>query len=256
MLHVRFRHYIMLMIVLSICIGTVVGFSGGVLSTIVSPDNPKDYVIIIDPGHGGIDGGAVGVNGTTEKDINLAISLKLRDILTGAGYTVVMTRDTDISIHDEDAQTVRQKKVSDLRKRLAMTKLYEKSILISVHQNALGAHRVTGAQVFYSPNNPESKVFAEALQTEFNANLQRDGKDKTVTKAGKNLYLFYNAQNIAVLCECGFLSNADEERTLNTPEYQERVAFAIFSGLVKYLDAKTTVLESVSDGSPADNSVI
>ena len=251
MIRIRFRHYIMLVIILVICVGTAVGF-GGALTTIVAPDDPRDYVIIIDPGHGGMDGGAVGVNGTQEKDVNLAIALKLRDILSVAGYPVVMTRDADVSIHDADAHSVRQKKVSDMRNRLAMTEAYKKSILISVHQNTLNLRGVTGAQVFYSPNNPESKTLAEALQAEFNAGIQRSGRDREIKKAGKNLYLFYNAQNIAVLCECGFLSNAEEERVLGTPEYQERVAYSIFSGVVKFLDAKAAASVSMPDEAPAN----
>jgi len=199
-------------------------------------NNPKDYVIIIDAGHGGIDSGATGVNGTPEKKVNLEIAFRLRDMLLQAGYTVVMTRDTDMSIHDSSAKTVRQQKASDLRNRLAMTKLYSKSILISIHQNIYPSSSVTGAQVFYSPNNPESQIFAQIIQNEFNSYLQLDGRSKVITKAGKNLYLFYNANNIAVLCECGFLSNADEEVMLNDPKHQEKIAFACFTGVVKYFD--------------------
>ena len=237
MKNLKFRHYVILVLVLGLAIGSVIGISGGTLTAMILPDDPKDYVIIIDPGHGGIDGGAVGVSGALEKDINLAIGLRLREILTEAGYTVVMTRDTDISIHDSDAVTVRQKKVSDMRKRLAMTQLYEKSILISIHQNKLGDRKVTGAQVFYSPNNPESEVLAQAIQDEFNRSIQINGRNKEIKKTGKNLYLFYNAKNIAILNECGFMSNPSEEALLGDPVYQEKIAFTIFSGLINYFSA-------------------
>lgn len=191
-------------------------------------------VIIIDPGHGGVDGGAVGIGGTIEKNVNLDIALKLRDVLTDAGFTVIMTRDTDISIHNSSADTIREKKVSDLKNRLEMTRLYPNSILISIHQNTLDDHSVTGAQVFFSPNNPQSKILAQFLQDEFNSNIQN--KNKEIKSAGKNLYLFYYAENTAVLAECGFLSNSTEEALLNTDEYQNKIVYSIYSGLMKYLE--------------------
>lgn len=190
-------------------------------------------IIIIDPGHGGVDGGAVGVDGTVEKDINLKIALRLRDVLTNAGFTVIMTRDTDISIHSSSANTIREKKVSDLKNRLAMTELYPDSILISIHQNTLDNHSVTGAQVFYSPNDPGSAVLAQYVQDEFNKNIQT--KNKEIKPAGKNLYLFYNADNTAILAECGFLSNSGEEALLNTSEHQDKIVYSIYSGLLRYL---------------------
>ncbi|MBQ6797361.1 MAG: N-acetylmuramoyl-L-alanine amidase [Clostridia bacterium] len=194
-------------------------------------------IIIIDPGHGGVDGGAVGVGGTVEKDINLQIALRLRDVLSQAGFTVIMTRDTDISIHSSGADTIREKKVSDLKNRLAMTELYPDSILVSIHQNTLDNHLVTGAQVFFSPNDPESQVLAQYIQNEFNSNIQ--SKDKEIKSAGKNLFLFYYAENTAILAECGFLSNSEEEALLNTQQHQDKIVYSIYSGLMKYLADKS-----------------
>ncbi len=191
-------------------------------------------VIIIDAGHGGIDGGAVGVSGTVEKDVNLQIALKLRNKLTVLGFKVIMTRDTDISIHDPDAATVRQKKASDLKNRLNLTKLYPNSILVSIHQNIIDIPSVRGAQVFYSPNNESSRVLATYLQDHLNAQMKA-GKARTITEAGSNLYLFYNAQNTAVLIECGFLSNSEEESLLCSDEYQEMLALTISTAILTYL---------------------
>ncbi len=191
-------------------------------------------VIIIDPGHGGIDGGAVGASGTVEKDINLQIALKLKSKLTVLGYKVIMTRETDISIHDADASTVRQKKASDLKNRLNFTKIYPDSLLISIHQNIIDIPSVRGAQVFYSPNNESSKVLAEKLQDMLNSEMP-SGKPRTISKAGSNLYLFYNAQNTAVLIECGFLSNKEEEELLCSEEYQNALAITICKGILSYL---------------------
>lgn len=200
----------------------------------------NDPVIIIDPGHGGVDGGAVGVNGTVEKRINLEISLQLRDVLSAAGYNVIMTRDTDRSIHDSDAATISQMKVSDLHNRLAMTKMYDDSLLVSIHQNTLHDPSVTGAQVFYSPNNEQSAVLAQCIQDQFNQYLQL-ADSREIKKAGKNLYLFYNAQNAAVLAECGFLSNSREEELLCSQEYQKKIVFSLYCGISDFLNNREDV---------------
>ena len=142
-IHIRPRHWFLIFTVFAL-VGAI-GFNGGVLS-VSAPDSftfaeNSDRVIIIDPGHGGFDGGAVGVNGTVEKDINLAISLKLRDMLTDAGFSVVMTRDTDRALNDSDDTTIRRRKISDMRNRLNLTKLYPGSVLISIHQNKLAGQQ-------------------------------------------------------------------------------------------------------------------
>ncbi len=192
-------------------------------------------VIIIDPGHGGVDGGAVGVNGTVEKRINLEIALRLRDVFAQAGYTVLMTRDSDVSIHDSDADSIREMKVSDLRNRLKLTEMYPDSLLISIHQNTLGDGSVTGAQVFYSPNHPDSKLLAQCIQDSFNNGIQLAG-DREIKQAGKNLYLFYNAKNTAVLAECGFLSNSSEEAMLCDPAHQDDIVYCIYRGTLEFLE--------------------
>ena len=204
----------------------------GVKTTTAQQDNSR--VIIVDAGHGGFDGGAVGIHGTVEKEINLDIALKLRDMLEEAGYTVVMTRETDTATNDNDNTSTRSKKVSDMRNRLNLTKVYPGSTLVSIHQNKLeGSSSVRGAQIFYSPNRESSKRLAESIQQQCNQNLQAQ-KPREVVKTGKNLYLFYHAQNTAVLCECGFLSNPEEEALLNTDEYQTKVAYTIYRGILLY----------------------
>ena len=237
-IHIRARHWFLLFTVIALAASLL--FSGE--KRIVSAHEQGiqteagDRVILIDPGHGGFDGGAVGANGTVEKDVNLAISLKLRDMLIDAGFRVVMTRDSDCALNDTGESTIRRRKISDMHARLNLTKLYPGSVLISIHQNKLsGDSRVHGAQIFYSPNEPSAKVLAESIQGEFNSRIQPE-KPRQVVKTGKNLYLFYHAQNTAVLCECGFLSNPDEEALLATEEYQYKVAYCIYSGLLKWYD--------------------
>ena len=235
-IHIRARHIFLVFTASVLALSFVLARGNYALSAsgnVALPDN-GGRVLLIDPGHGGFDGGAVGVNGTIEKDVNLSISLKLRDILTDAGFTVVMTRDTDCALNDSEDTTIRRRKISEMRNRLNLTKLYPDSVLVSVHQNKLTeSSRVRGAQIFYSPNQPDSKVLAGYIQDEFNGCIQPDKPRETV-KTGKNLYLFYHEQNVAVLCECGFLSNPDEEALLCTEAYQYKVAYCIFRGIMKW----------------------
>jgi len=232
---IRIRKEYLFAIALALVVLLIIVFSQGDTRQVTSAALSEQPVIIIDPGHGGVDGGAVGVNGTVEKRINLEIALRLRDVFAQAGYTVIMTRDTDISIHDSTADTIREMKVSDLRNRLKLTEMYPDSLLISIHQNTLGDSSVTGAQVFYSPNNPESQLFAQSIQDCFNGGIQLSG-DRQIKSAGDNLYLFYKAKNVAVLAECGFLSNSTEEAMLCDPEHQDDIVYCIYRGTLEYLN--------------------
>lgn len=189
--------------------------------------------VIVDPGHGGVDGGAVGAGGEIEKNINLSISLMLKELLEKNGYTVIMTRDTDISIHNEDAKTIRKQKNSDLHNRLNIINSNQNALFVSVHQNIINDSSVKGAQMFYSPNNACSKLLAQSLQDSFKTNLQPENK-KTVKEAGKNLFLLYNAKVPAVLAECGFLSNPGEAKNLTDSNYQRQVAETIYKGIENY----------------------
>ena len=191
-------------------------------------------VIIIDPGHGGVDGGAVGAQGILEKDINLEISFILRDLFVLNGFEVVMTREEDISIHDPDARTIRQKKRSDLHNRLALTERYSENIFISIHQNKFGDPAQRGTQVFYGPNHPGSELLALTLQRNVTTMMQPENR-REHKRGNDNLFLIYNARSPAVLVECGFLSNPEDTRNLSDPEYQARFAFAIFVSVVEYL---------------------
>lgn len=206
-----------------------------VASVSTAPQKPVRE-IVIDPGHGGMDGGATGVGGIIEKDINLSISLKLRDILTANGFHVVMTRDKDESIHDKkvDEQDVLSQKKADMRNRLKIIQKNPDSLTVSIHQNQFGQSQYSGAQMFYGPNNPQSEILAKSLQQAFVTNLQKDNT-REIKKAQKDLFLLYYANTPAVLVECGFLSNPTEAANLADEEYQSKVAFTIFCGISKYL---------------------
>ena len=191
--------------------------------------------IVIDPGHGGIDGGAVGANGIVEKDLNLDISLTVRDMLKVCGYNIVMTRTDDRSIHDSSAKSIHSQKVSDLHNRFDIIKSNPGAITVSIHQNIFTQSQYSGAQIFYSKNNPESKELADTLQKNFKDILQPDN-ERVPQVAGKNLYLLWNSQNPTILIECGFLSNPAEAQKLNTKAYRNKVAYTIVCGILNYVD--------------------
>ncbi len=215
---------------------------GGLLSTSFIDDTAvqadvqaqtKKKTIVIDAGHGGEDSGAV-ANGILEKDINLSISLKLRDMLEACGYNVVMTRDTDKSIYDSTAGTTREKKVSDLKNRTDIINGSEDNILVSIHQNKFEQSQYYGTQMFYSVNSPESEHLAEELRRSVTSMLQPDNK-RELKPSTDSIYILKKAEVPAVIVECGFLSNPQEAQKLASEEYQQQMAFAIFCGITGYL---------------------
>lgn len=191
-------------------------------------------VVVIDAGHGGEDSGAV-ANGILEKDINLSIALKLRDMLTAAGYTVVMTRDTDVSIYDSAASTVHEKKVSDMKNRAAIINGSGQNILISIHQNKFEQSKYSGTQMFYSGNNPKSAELAECLRRSVTGLLQPDNKRELKQDDG-SIYILKQASVPAVIVECGFISNEAEAAKLKTDKYQTEMAFAVMCGFLDYMN--------------------
>lgn len=191
--------------------------------------------VVIDAGHGGEDGGAVSINGTAEKDINLSIALKLRSLLLLNGFNVIMTRDSDVSIHDEDKNegTIRQKKVSDINNRIKILNENPDAILISIHQNKFSDASANGAQVFYVKNE-ESKRLAKIMQARLISDLEQKG-NREAKEIYNTIKLMNSIRNTGVLVECGFISNPNEEQKLLDGEYQGRIAFSIFSSLYEYL---------------------
>ena len=199
----------------------------------IAADEP---VIIIDAGHGGEDGGTQSSSGVLEKDINLQISIKLNSLLKSMGYKTVMIRSDDSLIYDEGAQKMRDKKVSDINNRLDIAESYPDSLFISVHQNYFTQSKYSGAQVFYSPNNPESRSLAQNIQSSIIGSIQNENTRK-IKKSGSEIYLLYNIKSPAVMVECGFMSNPSEALLLCDDEYQKKMALAIVSGITDYLSA-------------------
>lgn len=197
--------------------------------------NEHSPVIVIDPGHGGEDGGASNSSAVLEKDINLAISLQLQRLLEVSGFRVVMTRTSDISTADNTLGTIRERKVSDIHNRLKIIEAQGSNcVFISVHQNHFTESQYSGAQMFYSTKNGSSKEMAESIRNRVVTLLQPENKREN-KPATSSIYLLWNTKVPAVLIECGFLSNQSEAAKLNNPEYQKKMAFAMYSGMLDYL---------------------
>lgn len=194
-------------------------------------------VIIIDAGHGGEDGGTQSADGVLEKDINLAISQKIKKILTRYGFDTVMIRDSDRMIYDEDSSTVRSKKSSDLHNRMNVMKAHPESVFLSIHQNHFSESKYTGAQVFYCKSQTGSAELAESIQKSIVSDLQKDNT-RQIKPCTSSVYLIHDAVTTAVMVECGFLSNKAEAEKLADNTYQCEMALAISKGLVNYLHQK------------------
>jgi len=191
-------------------------------------------IIVLDAGHGGMDGGCSSADGVPEKGINLNILLNLRDMLRMNGYEVVKTRDSDISIHDKGIEGIANQKSSDMDNRLELFNKYPNAICISIHQNQFTDSKYSGAQMFYSASNSSSEALAQTLQNRFAENLQPDN-EREIKLCGKELFLCYYSENPTVMVECGFLSNPEEAALLKSEEYQGKVAFTIFSAINEFI---------------------
>ena len=194
----------------------------------------SDKVILIDPGHGGIDGGAKSKTGTIEKDINLQISLKLRDNLEEKGYKVYMTRDNDEGLY-EKGNTVKEKKREDLNRRVEMKKETECDIFVSIHQNMFPQSKCYGAQVWYA-SNENSYNLATVVQESIKQTVKDNNKRVAKPAAEAYLILRDKHEGASILVECGFLSNPEEESRLKSDEHQDLIVEGISDGIDKYFD--------------------
>lgn len=187
----------------------------------------SDQTIVIDPGHGGFDRGAVNEDGVFEKNINLTISSYLRDFLQQAGAMVVMTRESDV---DLSGNAIKNKKTIDLNNRVNIAKEGHANLLVSIHLNSFGA-KWQGAQTFYHLKSEESKRLASLIQNEFQTNLNTDRKALT-----GDLFILRSTNLPAVLVEAGFLSNPEESKILQRKDYQMKVAESIYLGILRFYD--------------------
>lgn len=182
--------------------------------------------VIIDPGHGGIDVGTVGIDGSLEKNINLSISLDLYDFLMVSGINTVLTRDGDYEMYRAGEQRTK----SDLYNRMDYINSVPNSILISIHQNHFENETEWGTQVWYSPNDDISPTIADKILNSVKKNIQPENKREN-KKSDDSYYILYKAQKPSVMVECGFVSNENENKRLQDKEYQRDMAYSILVGI-------------------------
>ena len=195
----------------------------------------KRQIIVIDAGHGGFDSGCIGIDGTLEKDINLAVSLKLNEVLIQLGFNTVLIRGSDCSVESRGA-SIREKKKSDIQNRFSYLSKYSGCVYLSIHQNQYSSASVKGGQMFYTPTNDKSKLLAESLQTNI-ANLVQKYNNRKIKPCTKDVYIVHYAprDSTAVLVECGFLSNYNDLNQLKDPKYQSELSLAIALGLLDWI---------------------
>lgn len=198
----------------------------------VSASYKNRNTVILDAGHGGFDGGAVASDGTVEKDINLKITLASAKFLRQSGFNVILTRENDVSTDDVETEKISTRKKSDLKNRLNLMKDYKDAVFVSIHLNKFTTSAANGSQVFYS-RSEESKRLGDCIQKSIVAKLQPE--NTRVNKlATSSTYLLYNATVPSVLVECGFLSNKSELEKLKDKDYQNKMAFSIYCGILEY----------------------
>jgi N-acetylmuramoyl-L-alanine amidase len=188
--------------------------------------------VIVDAGHGYPDGGAVGADGTQEKDINLAIARKLEEVLCGKSIEVVMTRIDDNGLQDDGLKTIREMKRSDMNKRLNIMKNSSADLFISIHMNYFEKESANGLHIFYAQNHPEAEPLAASIQERMSGIT--GAAAHTVKTADKSLFLMKKPPLPAILVECGFMSNREEIKKLKNDDYQSRIAWAIADSIEKY----------------------
>ena len=200
---------------------------------LAGPKQQKQPVVVVDAGHGGNDPGKVAVNGSLEKDINLAIAKRLAWYLEQADVTVIMTRDSDSGLY---SPTDSRKKTSDMQKRCQIMNESKADLAVSIHQNSYHDEEISGGQVFYYADSAPGKRLAERIQKRFDYVLGAENRRQP--KANESYYLLLHAECPAVIVECGFLSNWREASLLGDEEYQDRMAYTIHMGILEYLNGE------------------
>lgn len=220
------------------CNGTDHGLSSALMlllsfqeAAAVSARMSQKKVIVVDCGHGGIDPGMIGIDGLKEKEFNLAIGMKLKKALEDYGYQVVMTRETDTGLYDEDSQN---KKAQDMQKRILLIQKVDPVLTVSIHQNSYEDPAVKGPQVFYYRDSAQGEALAKKIQEKLNENLEVERPREI--KGNTTYYLLKRSPGVLNIVECGFLTNPEEAASLSSEEYQEKVAQAIADGVKEYIE--------------------
>lgn len=221
---------IVLSVFLSILVFTLVNDRKELVPTVSLPISGK--TIVIDAGHGKPDEGAQSSTGTTEAATNLKIALKLQNLLEQSGTTVILTRSDENAIYDIDAKTLKQKKISDIHNRVKIGNESSADLFVSIHLNKIPQQQYDGWQTFYKQGSEEGKKLAVSIQNNLNEAIQK--KNNRVAKTIDNIYIIKHVEIPITIVECGFLSNPTEEKKLLEDEYQNRLAWGIYNGIIDY----------------------
>lgn len=198
---------------------------------------PQSVTVILDAGHGGKDGGASSASGIIEKNVVLSVTKKVEEYLKMQGMNVVLTRDGDYDLASPEAK---KRKTQDLSKRVQIMNSQENGLVVSIHANAITNSTWTGAQTFYDPKKLENKKLATAIMNSMKSNLSSTTREP---KSISSLFILKNSEVPSTLVEIGFLSNPEEAEKLNNEQYQQEVAYAIYEGILYYLDNPDMVVE-------------
>ena len=200
------------------------------VETVALPVNNR--VIVLDAGHGVPDEGAQSSNGTTEAESNLKIALKVQNLLEQSGATVILTRSDENAIYDLDSKTLKQKKISDIHNRVKIGNESSADIFVSIHLNKIPQQQYWGWQTFYKQESPEGQKLATSIQNSLNESIQKE--NKRVPMKIENVYIIKHVEIPTTIVECGFLSNPEEEQLLLNNEYQDKLAWGIYTGIMDY----------------------
>lgn len=207
---------------------------GPTVQTVSLPVSGK--VIVLDAGHGKPDEGAQSSSGTTEAETNLKIALKVQSLLEQSGATVILTRSDENAIYDLDKNTLREKKISDIHNRVKIGNESSADIFVSIHLNKIPQQQYWGWQCFYKQNNEKSIALAKSLQSNLNEAIQKE--NKRVAMKLDTVYIMKHVEIPISIVECGFLSNPEEEQLLLSDNYQDKLAWGIYNGIMDYFYAQ------------------
>ena len=222
--------FIILMFIISIVAYSITFQTHKTIQTVSLPVTNK--TVILDAGHGSPDEGAESKNGITEQKINLLITQKVQSLLEQSGCTVILTRSDENGIYNADANTLREKKRTDIINRVKLGNESSADIFVSIHLNKIPQNQYNGWQTFFKANNIQSEELARSIQEELNNSIQKGNKREALKITGK--YIVDHVEVPITIVECGFLSNPEEEKLLQQDEYQNKLAWGIYNGIMDY----------------------
>lgn len=222
--------FILIILMISVISFAINSKTEKTISTVSLPVSGK--TIVLDAGHGYPDEGAESANGVTEAKINLVITKKVQSLLEQSGCNVILTRSDENGIYNLDATTLREKKVTDIKNRVKIGNESSADAFVSIHLNKIPQSQYYGWQAFFRQNDIKSEELAKSLQEELNSSIQRENKREALKITGK--YIIEHVEIPIAIIECGFLSNPEEEQLLQQNEYQDRIAWGIYNGIMDY----------------------